>query len=143
MHLLEGKVAFVKNRVHGTSSRYQLTTTNHHGHGFFIGKLATVSFSSYISMCVYDRRKCLCYKENQQSLAFLDLLPCSYFKIEHMAQDQGISQQLPITMPEFFYWDYQLSFQHKHVFLCQKESYQSLDFLDLVPCTYFKIEHMA
>ena len=55
--MLEGKLAFVQNRVHGTSSMYKLATTNHHGQGFSIGKLATVSFSSNISMCVYARRK--------------------------------------------------------------------------------------
>ena len=94
--------ALFKNKTHGTRSRYKLTTTNHHGQGFCIGKLATVSFPSCISMCVYDRRKFLCYKESQQSLAFFDLLPCSYFKIEHMTQAQSISQQTPITMDRIF-----------------------------------------
>ena len=42
--MVEGKVAFVQNRVHGTSSKYKLATTNHHGQGFCIGKLRTVSF---------------------------------------------------------------------------------------------------
>jgi len=52
-----------KNKVHGTSSRYKLATTNHHAQGFYIEKLATDSFSSNISMCVmlegnaYARRR--------------------------------------------------------------------------------------
>ena len=41
-----------ENRVHGKSSRYKLATTNHHAQGFSIGKLATTSFRSNISMCV-------------------------------------------------------------------------------------------
>ena len=41
-----------QNRAHGTSSRYKLATSNHHGHNFSIGKLATASFPSNISMCV-------------------------------------------------------------------------------------------
>ena len=44
MLMLEGNVAFVQNIVHCTSSRYKLATTNHHGQGFCIGKLATISF---------------------------------------------------------------------------------------------------
>ena len=91
-----------QNRAHGTSSRYKLATTNHHGHDFSIGKLATASFPSSISMCSYPRRKCLCQKEIQQSLAFLDLVTCAYFKIEYMTQAQGISQQPPITVPGVF-----------------------------------------
>ena len=55
--MLEGKLAFVQNRAHGTSSRYKVATTNHHGQGFSIGKLATVSFPSSISMCVYAKMK--------------------------------------------------------------------------------------
>ena len=72
--MLEGKLAVAgfprscamclfENRVHGTSSRYKLATTNHHAQGFSIGKLATDSFSSGISMCVmlevnvYARRR--------------------------------------------------------------------------------------
>ena len=39
--MLEGKLAFIQNRAHGTSSRYKLATTNHYGHDFSIGKLAT------------------------------------------------------------------------------------------------------
>ena len=57
MLMLEGKLAFVQNRAHGTSSSYKLTTTNHHGQGFSIGKLTTVSFPSSISVCVYATRK--------------------------------------------------------------------------------------
>ena len=57
MLMLEGKIAFVQNRAHGTNSRYNRATTNHHGQTFSIGKLATVSFPSSISMCVYARRK--------------------------------------------------------------------------------------
>ena len=30
-------------------------------------------------------------KATSQSLAFLDLVPCANFKVEHMAQEQGIS----------------------------------------------------
>ena len=67
--MLEGKLAFVQNRVHGTSSRYKLATTNQHGQGFSIGKLATVSFTSSISMCVYARRKRL-------SVASFSLILC-------------------------------------------------------------------
>ena len=55
--MLEGKLAFVQNIAHGASSRYKLTTTNHYGQGFSIGKLATVRFPSSISMCVYARNK--------------------------------------------------------------------------------------
>ena len=61
--MLEGKLEFVQNRSHGTSSRYKLATTNHHAQGFSIGKLATASFHSNISMWVileenaYARRK--------------------------------------------------------------------------------------
>ena len=50
--MLEGKLAFIQNRAHGRSSRYKLATTNHHAQSFSIGKLATVSFPSNISMCV-------------------------------------------------------------------------------------------
>ena len=57
MLMLEGNIAFVQNRAHGTSSRYKLAITNHHGQGFSIGKLANVCFPSRISMCVYARRK--------------------------------------------------------------------------------------
>ena len=47
----------------------------------------------------YVRKKaskhvCLCYKEMlrlEGKLAVLDLVPCSYFKIEKMAQYQGIT----------------------------------------------------
>ena len=46
-----------QNRVHGTSSRYKLATTNHHAQGFSFGKLMSTSFSSSISMCAYARRK--------------------------------------------------------------------------------------
>ena len=52
-----------QNRSHDTSSRYKIATTNHHGHDFSIGKLATASFPSTISMCdmleknVYARMK--------------------------------------------------------------------------------------
>ena len=53
-----------QNRAHGTSSRYKLATTNHHGQDFSIGILATASFFSSISMCYYPRRKCLCWKES-------------------------------------------------------------------------------
>ena len=60
MLMLEENVAFIENRVHGTSSRYKLATTNHHGQGFSIGKLATAIFSSSISMCAYARSKFLC-----------------------------------------------------------------------------------
>ena len=84
--MVEGKLAFVQNRAHGTSSRYKLATTNHHGQGFSIGKLATVSFPSSISVCVYARRKA-----SSCQLAFLDIFPCAYFKIDHMTQAQGIS----------------------------------------------------
>ena len=49
-----------QNRAHGTSSSYKLVTTNHHGQGFSIGKLATATFPSSIKMCAYNRRKCLC-----------------------------------------------------------------------------------
>ena len=59
MLMLEGNVAFVQNIVHCTSSRYKLATTNHHAQGFSIGKLATTSFHSSISMCDYATRKCL------------------------------------------------------------------------------------
>ena len=63
MLMLEGKLAVAsfplsyamclfENRVHGTSSRYKLETTNHHAQGFSITKLATTSFPSNISMCV-------------------------------------------------------------------------------------------
>ena len=45
MLMLEGKLAFVQNRAHGTNSRYKQTTTNHHV------KLATDSFPSNINMC--------------------------------------------------------------------------------------------
>ena len=61
--MLEGKLEFVQNRAHGTNSRYKRATTNHHGQSFYIGKLATVSFPSTISMCdmleknVYARMK--------------------------------------------------------------------------------------
>ena len=41
-----------ENRVHGTRSRYNMATINHHAQGFSIGKLAIASFSSNISMCV-------------------------------------------------------------------------------------------
>ena len=51
--MLEGKLAFVQNRAHGTSSRYKLATTNHHAQGFSIGKLATTSFPyNILSMCI-------------------------------------------------------------------------------------------
>ena len=40
--MLQGKLAFVQNRAHGTSSRYKLATTNHHAHDFSIGKLALI-----------------------------------------------------------------------------------------------------
>ena len=60
MLMLEENVAFIQNIVHCTSSRYKLATTNHHGHDFYIGKLATATFPSSISMCYYPRRKFLC-----------------------------------------------------------------------------------
>ena len=83
--MFEGNLAFIQNRAHGTSSRYKLATTSHHGQGFSIGKLATVSFTSSISVCVYARRKA------SSRYLFLDPFPCAYFKIEHMAQAQSIS----------------------------------------------------
>ena len=54
MLILEGKIVVTsfplsfamglfQNRAHGTSSRYKLATTNHHGHDFSIGKLAEAS----------------------------------------------------------------------------------------------------
>ena len=63
--MVEGKLAFVQNRAHGTSSRYNPTTTNHHGQRFSIGKLAVAIFPRYFAMF--------------------------YFKIDHMTQTQGIS----------------------------------------------------
>ena len=57
MLMVEIKLAYVQNRAHGTSLRYKLETTNHHGQGFSIGKLTTVSFPFSISMYVYARRK--------------------------------------------------------------------------------------
>ena len=53
--MLQGKLAVAsfplsvsmflfQNRAHGTSSKYKLATTNHHGQDFSIGKLATTSF---------------------------------------------------------------------------------------------------
>ena len=62
--MLEGKLAFIQNRAHGTNSRYKKATTNLHGQGFSIGKLAIVSFPSSISMCVYARRKASSQKES-------------------------------------------------------------------------------
>ena len=61
--MLEGKLAVAnfpqscamylfENRVHSTSSRYKLATTNYHAQGFSIRKLVTASFPSNISMCV-------------------------------------------------------------------------------------------
>ena len=41
-----------QNRSYDTSSKYKLATTNHHGHDFSIGKLATASFHSNIIMWV-------------------------------------------------------------------------------------------
>ena len=55
--MLEGKLTFVQNIAQGTSSRYKQATTNLYGQGFSIGQLATISFPSSISMCVYARRK--------------------------------------------------------------------------------------
>ena len=53
-----------ENRVHGTSSRYKLATTNHHAQGFSIGKLATASFPFNISMCVMLEEK-LAFVQNR------------------------------------------------------------------------------
>ena len=66
--MLEGKLAVAsfpifcamclfQNRAHGISSRYKLVTTNHHGQGFSIGKLATATFPSSISTHAFARRK--------------------------------------------------------------------------------------
>ena len=71
MLMLEGKLSFVQNRAHGTSSRYKLAITNQHEQGFSIGKLATFSFSSSISMCVYAIRKA---SSRYLSLIFCDVL---------------------------------------------------------------------
>ena len=55
--MLEGKLAFVQNRAHGTNSKYKRATTNHHVN------LAMASFPFNISMWVmlegnaYARRK--------------------------------------------------------------------------------------
>ena len=54
-----------ENRVHGTSSRYKLATTNHNAEGFPIGKLATASFPSNISMCVNMLEGKLAFVQNR------------------------------------------------------------------------------